>query len=301
MSKQVKKYFWLKLQKDFFKRHDIRIIESMPNGKDYILFYLKLLCESTSHEGNLRFSDTIPYSESMLATITNTNIDIVRNAIKVFVELHMIDILDDGTYFMSEVQKMIGYETEWAKKKREYRKNVNAQIEYENFSHTTQALESGQAKDNVLNTRTDERQCPKKEDNVRQELEIELEIEKELDIDKDIYTAQSDLKNPSMPEPEPIEQSVITITLNDKSEYPIYKTMINEWKELYPNVDILQELRKMKGWCDANPTKRKTKRGVLRFINGWLAREQDKPHFNRQNTSSSKQQTINTDYDDITF
>lgn len=273
----------------------------MPNGKDYILFYLKLLCESTSHEGNLRFSDTIPYSESMLATITNTNIDIVRNAIKVFVELHMIDILDDGTYFMSEVQKMIGYETEWAKKKREYRKNVNAQIEYENFSHTTQALESGQAKDNVLNTRTDERQCPKKEDNVRQELEIELEIEKELDIDKDIYTAQSDLKNPSMPEPEPIEQSVITITLNDKSEYPIYKTMINEWKELYPNVDILQELRKMKGWCDANPTKRKTKRGVLRFINGWLAREQDKPHFNRQNTSSSKQQTINTDYDDITF
>ena len=75
-----KRYYWLKLQKDFFKRHDIRIIENMPNGKDYVLFYLKLLCESTSHDGNLRFSDTIPYSEDMLSTITNTNIDIVRSS-----------------------------------------------------------------------------------------------------------------------------------------------------------------------------------------------------------------------------
>ena len=38
-----KKYYWLKLKKDFFKRHDIQIIENMPNGKDYVLFYLKLL------------------------------------------------------------------------------------------------------------------------------------------------------------------------------------------------------------------------------------------------------------------
>lgn len=277
MSKQVKKYFWLKLQKDFFKRHDIRIIESMPNGKDYILFYLKLLCESTSHEGNLRFSDTIPYSESMLATITNTNIDIVRNAIKVFVELHMIDILDDGTYFMSEVQKMIGYETEWAKKKREYRKNLYAQNEYEDDLYKNKALESGQGKDNVLEIKTNERQCPKKEDNVRQELELEIEKELDIDIDKDIYTVQSDKITH---EQEPIEQSIITITLNDKSEYPIYKSMIDEWSELYPSVDVLQQLRNMKAWCNANPTKRKTKRGILRFINGWLSREQDRPHFN---------------------
>ena len=61
-----KRYYWLKLPKDFFKRHDVRIIEAMPNGKDYILFYLKLLCESIDHEGNLRFSDQIPYNEEML-------------------------------------------------------------------------------------------------------------------------------------------------------------------------------------------------------------------------------------------
>lgn len=116
-----KKYYWLKLKRDFFKRHDIRIIESMPNGKDYILFYLKLLCESVDHDGNLRFSEQIPYNEEMLSTITNTNVDIVRIAINVFSQLGMMEVLDDGTFFMAEVQKMIGSETYWAKRKREQR------------------------------------------------------------------------------------------------------------------------------------------------------------------------------------
>lgn len=103
-----KKYFWLRLQKDFFKRHDIRIIESMPNGKDYILFYLKLLVESVSHEGNLRYSDTIPYSDEMLSTITSTNIDVVKAAMSAFIELEMIEILDDSTIYMNAIEDMIG-------------------------------------------------------------------------------------------------------------------------------------------------------------------------------------------------
>ena len=105
---EAKKYYWLKLKRDFFKRHDIRIIEEMPNGKDYILFYLKLLLESIDHEGNLRFSETIPYNEQMLSVVTNTNVDIVRSAMKMFVELNMMDILDDQTIFMTEVEKLIG-------------------------------------------------------------------------------------------------------------------------------------------------------------------------------------------------
>lgn len=103
-----KKYYWLKLKRDFFKRHDIRIIEEMPNGKEYLLFYLKLLVESIDHEGELRFSDTIPYNEQMLSVITNTNIDVVRSAMKLFVELKMIDVQDDATIYMAEVNKMIG-------------------------------------------------------------------------------------------------------------------------------------------------------------------------------------------------
>ena len=112
------KYYWLKLKRDFFKRHDIRIIEEMPNGKDYILFYLKLLLESVDHEGSLRFSDTIPYNEQMLSVVTNTNIDIVRSAMKLFIELNMMSIYDDQTIYMNEVDKLIGSETRWAEKKR---------------------------------------------------------------------------------------------------------------------------------------------------------------------------------------
>lgn len=118
-----KKFYWLKLKRDFFKRHDVRIIEEMPNGKDYILFYLKLLLESIDHEGELRFSDTIPYNEQMLSVITNTNIDIVRSAMKVFVELNMIEIFDDQTIYMAEVQKLIGSETAGAERVRKHRQN----------------------------------------------------------------------------------------------------------------------------------------------------------------------------------
>ena len=55
------KYYWLKLKKDFFKRHDIRILESMPDGHISVLFYLKLMLESVDHEGELRFSEKTAY------------------------------------------------------------------------------------------------------------------------------------------------------------------------------------------------------------------------------------------------
>ena len=155
MAEKDKKYYWLKLKRDFFKRHDIRVIESMPNGKDYILFYLKLLCESVDHEGSLRFSEQIPYNEAMLSAITDTNIDIVRNAVKIFTELGMMEILDDGTLYMSEVQKMIGSETYWAEQKRKQRAITADNVQLLSNTSTT---------------------CPSKSKS------IDIEIDKEKDI-----------------------------------------------------------------------------------------------------------------------
>ena len=122
------KFYWLKLKRDFFKRHDIQIIEDMPNGKEYILFYLKLLCESVDHDGSLRFSEQIPYNENMLATITRTNVDIVRAAIQVFSGLDMMEILDDGTFFMAEVHKMLGsaVDNDNANRQRRFRERQKA-------------------------------------------------------------------------------------------------------------------------------------------------------------------------------
>lgn len=75
---------------------------------------------------------------------------------------------------------------------------------------------------------------------------------------------------------------VVSLTLNDGSDYGITQDQIDKWVPLYPAVDVMQELRAMKGWLDSNPKKRKTKTGILRFVNGWLSRAQDKPHFDRQ-------------------
>lgn len=80
-------------------------------------------------------------------------------------------------------------------------------------------------------------------------------------------------------EPEVTEQSTdpeITLQLNTGDEYPIYQEDLKVWQELYPAVDVLQELRNMKGWLLSNPKKRKTKGGIKRFINGWLAKEQNR-------------------------
>lgn len=158
---ESKKFYWLKLKRDFFKRHDIKIIESMPNGKDYLLFYLKLLCESVDHDGTLRFSETIPYNENMLATITNTNIDIVRSAIEVFTSLELMDIMDDGTYYMNQVESMIGsaVDNDNANRQRRFREKKKQLALCDRYDSVTKNNES-------------------------KSIEIEKEIDKELEIDK---------------------------------------------------------------------------------------------------------------------
>lgn len=123
-ARDSERYYWLKLHKDFFKRHDISIVEDMPNGKDYVLFYLKLMLESVDHEGALRFSDTIPYSETMLASVTRTNVDIVRSALKIFVELGMVEVFDDKTLFLRQVAELLDSETYQAKRKREMKQDL---------------------------------------------------------------------------------------------------------------------------------------------------------------------------------
>ncbi len=138
------RYYWLKLKRDFFKRHDIRIVEDMPNGKEYILFYLKLLCESVDHEGNLRFSDEIPYNDEMLASVTNTNISVVRGAVELFSRLGMMDLMDDGTLFMNGVERMIGSAAgnDNAKRQARFRERQKEQLLLDCYDGVTKSNES---------------------------------------------------------------------------------------------------------------------------------------------------------------
>lgn len=116
-----KKRYWLKLDKDFLKSPQIKVIKNMPNGKDYIIFYLSLLLESIETIGHLRFSNLVPYNEEMLSSVTDTNVDVVRTAMKLFLELGLVEILDDGTIYMTQVAQMTGKESESAERVRQYR------------------------------------------------------------------------------------------------------------------------------------------------------------------------------------
>ncbi len=121
-------------------------------------------------------------------------------------------------------------------------------------------------------------------------------VSPDIDIDKSINTF--------CPEPlqAPDRKPVICLVLNDNTEYPIYHEDVEKWRTLYPAVDIVPELNKMYGWLDANPTRRKTKRGIKRFINNWLSKEQDKPKKQSfQGTTKTNAfmnfEQRNTDYD----
>ncbi len=116
-----KRYYWLKLKNDFFERPEIRYVEVMQDGKEYILFYLKLLCKSVEYKGLLKLNDNIPYNLDMLSIVTNTDRGTIEKAIEVFTNLKMMELMDDGTYFMLESEKMMGSETYWAERKRQQR------------------------------------------------------------------------------------------------------------------------------------------------------------------------------------
>lgn len=58
--------------------------------------------------------------------------------------------------------------------------------------------------------------------------------------------------------------------LKDGSEYVVTENDVQEFEKLYPGIDVVAELRKMYGWLKSNKQRQKTKRGMPRFINGWM-------------------------------
>lgn len=94
--------------------------------------------------------------------------------------------------------------------------------------------------------------------------------------------------------PQPQEPVFIKLPLNDKTEFDVTEKMVADYKELYPAVNVEQELRNMRGWCLSNPQKRKTRRGTPAFISKWLQKKQDsggyyKPQYPK---STDQQQRI---------
>ena len=64
------------------------------------------------------------------------------------------------------------------------------------------------------------------------------------------------------------------LILKDGSRFHISENHLNEFVDAYPGVDVRDQIFKMSQWLKSNPTKRKTKNGIMRFINSWIARSE---------------------------
>lgn len=73
-----------------------------------------------------------------------------------------------------------------------------------------------------------------------------------------------------------------TLLLKDGSRFHLSQTHFNEFVDAYPNVDVREQISKMSQWLKSNPTKRKTKNGIMRFVNAWLSRSEREEKSNVQ-------------------
>lgn len=99
------------------------------------------------------------------------------------------------------------------------------------------------------------------------------------------------------------EEIAISIPLLGNEEYNISKTEVNQMEKYYPAIDVMEELRKCAAWNYSNPKNRKTKRGIMRHINGWLSRAQDSarryPMANRNQSNNASIDFSNLWYNDL--
>lgn len=124
MILSTKRFFWLKLKDDFFDDDTISFIEEQENGVHYINFYLKLCLKSIKTNGRLYRlvgESLIPYDVKSLSKLTNTPVDTVRTSMELFQRIGLVQILDSGEIYMSQIDEMMGSETDKARLMRESR------------------------------------------------------------------------------------------------------------------------------------------------------------------------------------
>lgn len=155
-----KKYYYLRLKDNFFDSDELKILESMKDGYLYSNILLKLYLRSLKNDGKLVVNERIPYSADMLASVTGHQVGTIKQALSIFKDLGLIDVLDNGAIYMLDIQNFIGKGSSEADRKREYRQRIET---------------------DRTNVQTNLRQISDKSTP-----EIEIELEKDIEIEKEI-------------------------------------------------------------------------------------------------------------------
>jgi predicted phage replisome organizer len=121
---EAKTYFYLKLKENFFERPEIKAIEGMQSGYEYICIIQKMYLRSLSREGKLMLTDTVPYDIKLLASVLGHKQETIKAAVEIFRQLGLVEILSDKSIYMLEIQNFIGESSTEADRIREYRKSI---------------------------------------------------------------------------------------------------------------------------------------------------------------------------------
>ena len=280
-----KRYYWIKLKDTFMTSDTVDFLMGQKNGANYVVLYQMLCLKTVNTNGELarKIGEIIiPYdAEKIQRDCKYFDIDTIRVALELYKQLGLIYKQEDSILKIANFENMVGSETAWAEKKRIYREKIK------------QLEASGQSADNVL-------------DDFRQEKDIRDKIldtrYNSIDIDSNNNNSNSNNTNVQHEQQDcslPKENIFITLSLNDNSEFEVTENYLEKLKPLFPAVNIEQEFRKMCAWSINNPKKRKTRKGITRFINNWLSNAQDKAHFNSNNNSQNDFEQRKNQFADI--
>lgn len=103
-----RKYYYLKLKENFFDSDSIVLLEDMKDGILYSNILLKLYLKSLKYGGTLQLDENIPYTAQMIATITRQQVGTVERALQIFMKLGLVEPLDNGALYMSNIELFIG-------------------------------------------------------------------------------------------------------------------------------------------------------------------------------------------------
>lgn len=153
-----KKYYYLKLKENFFDSDSMVLLESMQDGILYSNILMKMYLKSLRNNGYLVLNNAIPYNAQMIATVTRHQIGTVEKALEMFQQLGLIDILDSGAIYMSDIQLFVGKSSTEGDRKRAERMKIKSEI------------------NPVIGQMSDKHP---------REIEKELDIESDIDIEKE--------------------------------------------------------------------------------------------------------------------
>lgn len=122
-----RKYYYMKLKENFFTDAKMVILESMQDGLLYSNLLLKMYLMSLKYNGILMLNDHLPHTPQTIATFTRHQIGTVERAIKVFLEFGFVEILMDGSYYMADIQLLIGQSSTEGERKRKERMRLKRQ------------------------------------------------------------------------------------------------------------------------------------------------------------------------------